>query len=750
MDWQTIFNAISDPAMILDREQHILSVNESTLAFTGMPANQLVGRHCYKVCHGLPIPPEECPVQALLSSGKPQYCTLALEVFNKTFRISVSPLFNPKGEIEKILHISRDITDQRQAEKKLAQSEEKFRTIANYTYDWEYWADPQEKFIYISPAVQRITGYTEKEFYDDAALLLKIIHPDDQKAFLEHKQQVIESHELHSLEFRISTKTGAERWISHGCRKVYSEEGKFLGFRGSNRDITDNKLAEIALAESQKRLQSILDTAPIGIAFTKNRLVQYVNKKILEVSGYRTEEIIGHSSCMFFSSDEDFERVGKVRDTQLKKDGFSAMEVRFQCKDGRIVDGYLTSAPVQFGNDDNDFIVTITDISRLKAAEAEKSQLQTRLLEAKKMETIATLAGGVAHDFNNALTCIIGSLDLVKTSPTEHKMESYLQLAEESAYEMARLTKQLLAYARGGKYCVLELHLQELINQAIEDVKQNISADHDIEIISRMDCKEDLVVADRDQLMMACEAILTNAVEAMGGSGRIEISCNDLELTEEFIQNNPGSEYGSYITFRAKDNGPGMDEETLKRIFEPFYSTKFAGRGLGMAAVYGIVKNHGGYITVDSKPGAGTTVTIYLPSAIPATAELSPGSAPAVTILLVEDEETVLEVEKRMLEVLGYHVLSAGNGKEALQVMKDHRGSIDAAIVDVHLPDITVDILYAKLIETCPTMKVLLCSGSSLEWTAQKALNAGAQGFIEKPFSMEELKEAFTKAINRC
>jgi CheY-like chemotaxis protein len=272
-------------------------------------------------------------------------------------------------------------------------------------------------------------------------------------------------------------------------------------------------------------------------------------------------------------------------------------------------------------------------------------------------------------------------------------------------------------------------------------------------VVSSLDCREIPVMVDNSQLQMLFDAIIINAIEAVADQCIIEISCSEQELAEEFIRSHPGSEYGSYVCFSVKDNGCGMNEETLKRIFEPFYSTKFAGRGLGMAAVYGIVKNHGGYISVDSKLDKGTLVEVYLPllslqesTVIAKTAE----PAAKLTVLLIEDEEMLHTVEKRLLETLGYNVLIAKNGREALQLAKDYQKSVDLVLMDIHLPDITADILYLKLMEACPTMKIILCSGSAMEWTAQKALNAGAEGFFEKPFSLQKLNDALSKVINMC
>ncbi len=623
MDWHAIFNAIDSPAMILDLQQRILEVNEKTIEITGLSAEELIGRHCYEVFHGQQRPPQNCPFQALISTKKPQSATMAIEVFGKVYMVFISPLFDDNGEIEKILHIARDVTEQHRAKEALRKSEEKFRTVADFTFDWEYWTDPDNKFIYVSPSAERITGYTTKEFHDDPGLMLRIIHPDDRNGFINYQHRQLDGGKVSPLRFRLITKSGEERWISHVCRQVYAEDRKFLGIRSSNRDITEQKKAETA-----------------------------------------------------------------------------------------------------------------------------KVTLQAKLMQARKMEAIATLAGGVAHDFNNALTVVIGNIELLKINPSSHNIESCVQTLEKAALRMTDLTKQLLAYARGGRYEIKKINLQQFIKQTIQEVRCGV--DRNFEVVSNLDCRESLIMTDSNQLRMLFNAITTNAIEAVTDQGRIEISCSEQKLTEEFIRSHPGSEYGSYVCFSVKDNGCGMDEETLGKIFEPFYSTKFAGRGLGMAAVYGIVKNNGGYISVDSKPGKGTLVEVYLPLFLPGPAAIAKTAEPAekLTILLIEDEETLHVVEKRLLETLGYDVLTVKNGREALHLLKDYHGTIDLVMMDVHLPDITADILYLKLIEARPVMKVLICSGSALEWTAQKALNAGAEGFIEKPFSLQKLNEALLKVIH--
>ncbi len=627
-NYETIFNNAPFSISYLDLEMRIVKINPLMEKLIGFKSDEVEGRYCYDVWGQYAGDDKRkgrericgvCGVEKVLNDGKIH--TYERRVADSYVKVIANPVKDIDGTVIGALECGNNITEKKRDEEALRKSEEKFRTMADFTYDWEYWTDPDDKFIYVSPSVKRITGYTANDFYEDAGLLLDLIHPDDRQVFVDHKHLELSDGQLSPLEFRLVTRTGDERWISHGCRKVYAEDGTYLGVRGNNRDITE-----------------------------------------------------------------------------LKKSG------------------------------------------------AAKAKLQNKLMQARKMEAIATLAGGVAHDFNNALTSVIGNIELVKMDPAGHNIKECAQAVEDSAYRMADLTKQLLAYARGGKYQVKQLSLRKFIEKVIHET--GYSVDEKIEIVTNLSCNQDQIMADSSQLQMVFNAILTNAIEAIGGDrGWVEISCHNQELSEHFISTHPGSEYGSYVCFTIRDNGCGMGDETLKRIFEPFYSTKFAGRGLGMAAAYGIVKNHGGYITIESEPGSGTAVQVYLPLEVPESSEIYK-IAPKKTVLLIEDEEILQDVEKSLLEALGYHVLVSGNGKDALRMVEDYNLTIDIALIDVHLPDITVDMLYLKLIKLRPAMKVFLCSGSALEWTSQKALNAGAEGFMQKPFSLQKLKEMLAKAGN--
>ena len=259
------------------------------------------------------------------------------------------------------------------------------------------------------------------------------------------------------------------------------------------------------------------------------------------------------------------------------------------------------------------------------------------------------------------------------------------------------------------------------------------------------------IKADITQMQMVLSAILSNASEAIKGEGRIRITCKNEMITDERAKDFPGLKPGPYVNLKIEDDGKGMDEETKGRIFEPFFTNKFQGRGLGMAAAYGIIKNHDGWISVDSELGKRTTVRIFLPATEARVKELKkPKIEPAKgtgTILVIEDEKMVMDATRALLERLGYHVLGAKTGNEAINIVKTFDGDIDLAILDIVLPDMNGKSIYPRIMEARPNLKVLVCSGYSIDGPAQEILNAGAQDFIQKPFNMAKLSEKLKEVL---
>jgi PAS domain S-box-containing protein len=368
--------------------------------------------------------------------------------------------------------------------------------------------------------------------------------------------------------------------------------------------------------------------------------------------------------------------------------------------------------------------------------------LEVQLQQAQKMEAVATLAGGIAHQFNNALAGILGYIELLEMEDASRngKLGHYLEAMKSSARRMADLTNQLLAYARRGKYQLTKIALNDFVKDTLAVLQHAIDAS----ILIETDLAENTfpVEADGAQLQMVLAGILDNAMEAIDKEGIIHVSTGNCWLTSESDHGLPIRTPGQYVCLSVRDNGKGMETKIRQRIFEPFFTTKLHGRGLSMAAVYGIVKNHNGWITVDSEPDNGTTVRIYLPAVSvskPEIRECRPAyRTKTETILIVEDEDTVRSITRVMLEKLGYRVIEAQTGSEAIERINLTSGPIKMAILDFFLPDMRGDRVLEMIRSIRPEMNVMISSGYALE-EVEHQLNVKAESFIQKPYSFAML-----------
>lgn len=533
----------------------------------------------------------------------------------------------------------------------------------------------------------------------------------------------------------------------------WDESGELIGTVGCARDVTQEKQTEKALQESERRYRNLYNNTPVMLYSldSEDRLTS-VSNLWLEVMGYQRDEVIGRYALEFFTAESrrnalefafpEFYKYGQMKNHPFK----------LVAKNGDIKD-VLLSAIAERDADGNyagalAFVVDMTDAKR---AEDDKRRLSARLQQAQKMEAIATLAGGIAHQFNNALAVILGNLELIQMDgPKDTQLMRFIKPIGQAGQKMVELTSQLLAYARGGKFQTQVTPAFDFVQNTLQLVGHSIAPNVDLE--TDLDENTDHIEVDQTQMQMLLAAILSNASEAMEEQGCIRISLGNCCISDSEARKHTGLRPGRMVRLKITDNGRGMDEATRQRIFEPFYTTKFTGRGLGMAAVYGIVKKHGGYVLVDSAPEQGTTVTIYLPTAVPV--EQSPQQAPLYntrrmgTALIIEDEELVMEVNRAIVERLGYQVLEASTGKEAVQIAETFKGDIDFALLDVILPDMSGNKIYPKLMKARPHLKVVVCSGFALDGPAQEILNAGAERFIQKPFSVTALSNELSALLN--
>ncbi len=383
---------------------------------------------------------------------------------------------------------------------------------------------------------------------------------------------------------------------------------------------------------------------------------------------------------------------------------------------------------------------------------SDRKRMEAQFLQAQKMEAIGTLAGGIAHDFNNLLMVIQGNVSLMLLQlDAIHPHYEMLKNIENQVQNGSKLTGQLLGYARKGRYEVKSLDLNHLVKETSEAfgrTRKNIAIHHEL-AQDLFSCE-----ADQGQIEQVLMNLFVNAADAMPQGGNLSLKTADItheEIKDKLYDPKPGD----YILLTVADTGIGMDQKTLDHIFEPFFTTKELGRGtgLGLASVYGIVKGHGGYIDVESEKGYGTTFKIYLPASAKKVEEgvrtadlIMKGTE---TILLVDDEEAVLNVGEGMLEAMGYQVLSAHDGKEAIEIYEKHRELIHLVLLDIVMPMMGGSELFDRLKKINPDVKVLLSSGYSIDGEATKILERGASGFIQKPFSVKQLSQSIHEILKK-
>jgi two-component system, cell cycle sensor histidine kinase and response regulator CckA len=381
-----------------------------------------------------------------------------------------------------------------------------------------------------------------------------------------------------------------------------------------------------------------------------------------------------------------------------------------------------------------------------------KVKADASLLAASRMEATATLAGGIAHDYNNLMSVVMGYAEHVRGELGKgHPNAGMLLEIEGAARKAGDLAESLLAFARGGAREVGKRDLNQIVSEKLRSAERSLP--HQIEITC--DLAEDLwtIRADRSQLDVILTGLLANAVEAIEGEGKIDITTRNVDIEDTVPAKGFAVKAGRYTVLKVEDTGCGMNNEILGKVFEPFFSTKFQGRGLGMASIYGIVKNHGGYIVMESKEKEGASCTIYFPvfddevddATLPQRAQKAEG---VETILVVDDEEMLLKMASLMLTRLGYQVLTANGGHAALEILHDHERDVHLVLLDMNMRGMDGPTAFPRLKKERPEMKVLLFSGYELDETVQALLDAGANGFLKKPVASKKLGSEIRRALD--
>ncbi len=647
-----------------------------------------------------------------------------------------------------IIGVTRDITERKRAERALRESEEKYRLVIENAKEGIVIAQDM-KLVFANRAAVDMIEYSEE--MSEPKPFTDFIHPDDRNMVVDHHIRRLKGEEVPpAYSFRILREDGTVKWVEFNTAVIqWKERPATLSFLN---DITARKQAEEALRKSEEFFKEITEnSSDVIIIADKNGDIKYCSRSIERFSGYKPEELIGKSGFTFIHPDDLERAVDDFGKAILTTDSAIPNEFRLVRKDGstRYFDGMgknLLDNPAVAG-----FIMNIRDITDRRRAEEEKRRLEERLQRAHKMEAIGTLAGGIAHDFNNLLMGIQGytSLTLLTLDPDDPNRER-LKRIQEQVQSGAELTRQLLGFARGGRYEVKPADINDVIQKTSSMFGRTKK---EITIHTKYETNLCPVEVDLGQMEQVFMNLYVNAWQAMPGGGNIY-----LETENVFLNNEKALLYsvkpGKYVKITVTDTGTGMDEKTRERIFDPFFTTKAMGRGtgLGLATVYGIINGHKGMINVYSEIGHGTTFTIYLPASEKEVVkeETTAGTIDrgTETILLVDDEEIVLEVSRELLESLGYLVYAVGSGQEAIALFMGKRNEIDLVILDMIMPGISGGETFDRLREINPEIKVLLSSGYSLNGEAQTILDRGCKGFIQKPFQIEKLSQKVREMLD--
>jgi PAS domain S-box-containing protein len=526
----------------------------------------------------------------------------------------------------------------------------------------------------------------------------------------------------------------------------------------SAHDITSRREAVEGLALSEARFRTMFDEAPLGMAVIDSLTGELldVNRRYEAILGRSREALVGHDWMRLTHPDDvqdDLDQMARLNTGAVP--GFQLAK-RLVHADGAIVWVNLTVASLTPGPDGRRrHMAMIEDITALKREEESRARLESQLQASQRMESVGRLAGGVAHDFNNMLGVILGTTELaLRQVAPEHPLHADLREIQGAARRSADLTRQLLSFARRQVVAPTVLDLNASISGSLKMLQRLIGEDVHLEWRPA----ESLwpVTMDPSQLDQVMTNLVLNARHAIADIGTITIATENRSIDAAFCELHADAVPGDFVCLRVHDTGSGIEPDVLAHIFEPFYTTKALGEGtgLGLATVYGAVRQNQGFLTVDSAPGRGATFDVYLPrhAAPPAQGRAS-GAMEAIvegreTVLVVEDEPAILRMTSRMLESQGYSVISTSSPQDAVRIVTERACDIDLLLTDVVMPIMNGRDLAASLATICPRLRVLFMSGHTADVIARRGIVEGGVSFLQKPFTTADLSRRVREVLD--
>jgi two-component system cell cycle sensor histidine kinase/response regulator CckA len=645
----------------------------------------------------------------------------------------------PSGAV--VMHV--DTTARREAEEDLRETDARFRQLADNIDTVFFLRDASgDQVLYVSPAYEKIWGRSCESLYANPRSWGDSFHPEDREATqAAHVEAGVGGR--FQLEVRVVRPDGSVRWISSRGFPVRDEAGLVVRVAGVAEDITERKQALERLRESESRYRTLTDASFDAITITQDGILLEVNPGFERIFGYSAAEAIGRHVTEW-SAPESVDNLQH----NLSAGANGTYQMVALRKNGERVFLEVTARPHTMGGKDVR-IAALRDVT-------ERRKLEEQFRQAQKMEAIGLLAGGVAHDFNNLLTVIgVNSSFLLESLSPDDPQRGDAEAIHEAGVRGAALTRQLLAFSRKQLLRPVITDLNAVVAESSKMLARLIGD----EITIALSLANDLgrVTADPGQLDQVLMNLAVNARDAMPDGGRLAITTRNvthLVGIEGAVRVIPP---GEYVLLEVQDAGVGMDAQTRARIFEPFFTTKATGKGtgLGLATVYGIVKQSDGYVLVESAPGHGTTFSVYLPrsssdeSHEPQLAGAGPATRGTETVLVIEDEAAVREIATRVLKRLGYQVLEARDGFEALSLASTFAAPIHLVLSDASMPGISGGETFRRLRERRPGLKVVFMSGYTDDEVLRRGVVLSEVAFVEKPFEPAQLARVVRETLDR-
>ncbi len=740
------FRTCPDAMVITELESgRFIEVNDSHMRLTGYSREEVIGRTSVEIGTFSSVQDRASFVELLRAKGSARKVERQItDRQGRTIDVMYSSECIDLEGLRCALTIIQDVSDHKRTEAALVANEERFRSFIENASVGIYRSTPEGRIVLANPAFLRIMGY--ESFEETVSRDLERDSRDASYPRKEFRESIERSGQLSGWEATWNRRDGTRIFVRESAILLRGPDGGVQYYEGIIEDITERRMAEQALRESEERFRNLTAAAFEGIVITENGRILDINDQGLKMLGYERSEVIGHQAIDFVTPE-----TRSIVAESIRSQRETAYEHQLVRKDGTRIQAEAQAKMMSMGGR-TVRMTALRDITERRHAEQKQRNLEEQLRQVQKMEALGTLAGGIAHDFNNILTGILGNLQLVEMDlPTGHPAFVALKSADKASWRARDLVARILAFSRLEHDNRASASLGAVVLEAVQLLRVGLQGN--IQIRTEIDPNCPAVVFDSGQVHQVIMNLGTNAAHAMRErGGLLVVKLRTVTPGDAFRERHPQVIAGHTVCLTLSDNGCGMEETVLKRIFEPFYTTKLMGHGtgLGLAMVHAIMKSHNGAIVVESAPGTGTTFDLYFPAASGTGPDVRPSAGAGRTdrlvafgngrkIMLVDDEEAVRVIGAGLLERLGFVAIACARPSEALGAFKADPASFCAVISDLTMPEMTGLELARHILAISPAVPIILTSGYLHSEAQQKARESGVRCVINKPFKAQEL-----------